>query len=76
MPPPLIPATGRLQGSRSGRRRGPLPGSKSLTNRFLVLAALADERPAAPPLRSRDTVLMAQALPDPRHQIEDIGDQD
>ncbi|MER7545468.1 3-phosphoshikimate 1-carboxyvinyltransferase [Spirillospora sp. NPDC127506] len=41
----------------------PLPGSKSMTNRALVLAALA----AAPgrvvrPLRSRDTDLMAAAL--------------
>ncbi|RFS84964.1 3-phosphoshikimate 1-carboxyvinyltransferase [Actinomadura spongiicola] len=41
----------------------PLPGSKSMTNRALVLAALAD----APsrivrPLRSRDTDLMAGAL--------------
>ncbi len=40
-----------------------LPGSKSLTNRYLVIAALA----AGPsrlraPLRSRDTALMAQAL--------------
>ena len=40
-----------------------LPGSKSLTNRVLVLAALA----AGPsriigPLRARDTVLMAEAL--------------
>src|SRR5919198_5881420 len=40
-----------------------LPGSKSMTNRALVLAALA----AAPtvirrPLRSRDTLLMAAAL--------------
>jgi 3-phosphoshikimate 1-carboxyvinyltransferase len=40
-----------------------LPGSKSLTNRYLVLAALA----AGPsrlrrPLRSRDTLLMAGAL--------------
>ncbi len=40
-----------------------LPGSKSLTNRELVLAALAD----APsllraPLRSRDTLLMVEAL--------------
>ena len=41
----------------------PLPGSKSLTNRYLVLAALADgtSRLRAP-LRSRDTLLMAQAL--------------
>lgn len=42
-----------------------LPGSKSLTNRYLVLAALADgpSRLRAP-LRSRDTLLMAQALRD------------
>ncbi|TDB85423.1 3-phosphoshikimate 1-carboxyvinyltransferase [Actinomadura sp. 7K534] len=40
-----------------------LPGSKSMTNRALVLAALADA-PAriTRPLRSRDTVLMADAL--------------
>ncbi|GAA1886261.1 3-phosphoshikimate 1-carboxyvinyltransferase [Lapillicoccus jejuensis] len=41
----------------------PLPGSKSLTNRFLVLAALANDRSRLRlPLRSRDTLLMAQAL--------------
>lgn len=40
-----------------------LPGSKSLTNRALVLAALADGRSVVRrPLRSRDTELMAQAL--------------
>ena len=40
-----------------------LPGSKSLTNRALVLAAVAD-RPSVVrrALRSRDTVLMADAL--------------
>ncbi|HEU5266584.1 MAG TPA: 3-phosphoshikimate 1-carboxyvinyltransferase [Jatrophihabitans sp.] len=40
-----------------------LPGSKSLTNRLLVLAALADgpSRLIAP-LRARDTLLMAGAL--------------
>lgn len=40
-----------------------LPGSKSITNRALVLAALAD-RPSliVRPLRSRDTLLMAAAL--------------
>lgn len=40
-----------------------LPGSKSLTNRALILAALADgpSRVHAP-LRARDTLLMAQAL--------------
>ena len=40
-----------------------LPGSKSLTNRYLVLAALADgPSRLRRPLRSRDTVLMAGAL--------------
>jgi 3-phosphoshikimate 1-carboxyvinyltransferase len=40
-----------------------LPGSKSLTNRVLVLAALA-ESPSriVAPLRARDTLLMADAL--------------
>lgn len=40
-----------------------LPGSKSLTNRYLVVAALADDRSRLRrPLRSRDTLLMAEAL--------------
>jgi len=40
-----------------------LPGSKSLTNRYLVLAALAAEPSRLrAPLRSRDTMLMAAAL--------------
>lgn len=40
-----------------------LPGSKSLTNRYLVLAALADGTSRLRrPLRSRDTLLMAEAL--------------
>ena len=40
-----------------------LPGSKSLTNRYLVLAALANDRSRLrSPLRSRDTLLMATAL--------------
>jgi 3-phosphoshikimate 1-carboxyvinyltransferase len=40
-----------------------LPGSKSMTNRALVLAALADEPGAITrPLRARDTLLMAGAL--------------
>lgn len=40
-----------------------LPGSKSLTNRALVLAALADGPSVVRrALRSRDTLLMAQAL--------------
>ena len=41
----------------------PLPGSKSVTNRALVLAALAEGRSVVRrPLRSRDTELMAEAL--------------
>lgn len=40
-----------------------LPGSKSLTNRYLVLAALAQEPSRLrAPLRSRDTALMAAAV--------------
>ncbi|GAA4636630.1 3-phosphoshikimate 1-carboxyvinyltransferase [Actinoallomurus vinaceus] len=40
-----------------------LPGSKSMTNRALVLATLADEPSMIRrPLRSRDTLLMAGAL--------------
>jgi len=50
----------------------PLPGSKSLTNRALILAALADgpSRVSAP-LRARDTLLMAQALRALGTSIED-----
>ncbi|MGM1062970.1 3-phosphoshikimate 1-carboxyvinyltransferase [Saccharothrix sp. Mg75] len=41
----------------------PVPGSKSITNRALVLAALADGPSTVhAPLRSRDTTLMAAAL--------------
>lgn len=52
-----------------------VPGSKSLTNRFLVLAALA-EGPSLlrAPLRSRDTLLMAQALRSMGIDIVDVGD--
>src|SRR5690348_15121921 len=40
-----------------------LPGSKSLTNRLLLLAALADSPSRlVAPLRARDTLLMADAL--------------
>jgi 3-phosphoshikimate 1-carboxyvinyltransferase len=40
-----------------------VPGSKSLTNRYLVLAALAEEPSRLrSPLHSRDTALMAAAL--------------
>ena len=49
-----------------------LPGSKSLTNRFLVLAALAnDTSRLRRPLRSRDTLLMAEALRSLGARVED-----
>lgn len=51
-----------------------LPGSKSLTNRFLVLAALAaGASRLRAPLRSRDTLLMAAALRSMGTVIEDDG---
>jgi 3-phosphoshikimate 1-carboxyvinyltransferase len=54
-----------------------LPGSKSLTNRYLVLAALAnDVSRLRLPLRSRDTLLMAQALRTLGAQVEDVDDGD
>ncbi len=51
-----------------------LPGSKSLTNRALVLAALAD-RPStvSQPLRARDTALMAAGLRAMGTRVEDVG---
>jgi len=50
-----------------------LPGSKSLTNRYLVLAALASDRSRLrAPLRSRDTLLMADALRSLGVDIEDV----
>lgn len=50
-----------------------LPGSKSLTNRYLVLAALASDRSRLrAPLRSRDTLLMAQALRELGVAIDDV----
>ncbi|MEO6885155.1 MAG: 3-phosphoshikimate 1-carboxyvinyltransferase [Jatrophihabitantaceae bacterium] len=51
-----------------------LPGSKSLTNRYLITAALADgpSRIAAP-LQARDTLLMADALRALGVLIEDDG---
>lgn len=52
-----------------------LPGSKSLTNRALVLASIAD-RPSVVrrALRSRDTVLMARALAALGAGIDTAGD--
>lgn len=50
-----------------------LPGSKSLTNRYLVLASLASSTSVLrAPLRSRDTLLMAQALRGLGATIEDV----
>lgn len=56
-PWPAPTATGPLHATVA------LPGSKSLTNRALILAALADGPSVVRrALRSRDTLLMAQAL--------------
>ena len=55
----LHPVTGAVQASVC------LPGSKSITNRALLLAALADgESRLRAPLHSNDTFYMAQALRD------------
>ncbi len=55
----------------------PLPGSKSVTNRALVLAALADGRSVVRrPLRSRDTELMAAALRGLGVEVADTADGD
>ena len=52
-----------------------LPGSKSLTNRALVLAALADGPSVVRrALRSRDTLLMAQALTALGATVDTSGD--
>ena len=50
------------------------PGSKSVTNRALVLAALAEDPVVITnPLRARDTLLMAEALRALGSVIEDSG---
>jgi 3-phosphoshikimate 1-carboxyvinyltransferase len=55
----------------------PLPGSKSVTNRALVLAALADGRSTVRrPLRSRDTELMAAGLRALGVSVRDTPDGD
>ncbi|PJJ72793.1 3-phosphoshikimate 1-carboxyvinyltransferase [Diaminobutyricimonas aerilata] len=52
-----------------------LPGSKSLTNRELVLAALADgPSTLRAPLHSRDTSLMVEALRALGVGVEEVGD--
>jgi 3-phosphoshikimate 1-carboxyvinyltransferase len=51
-----------------------LPGSKSITNRALILAALAgDASLVRRPLRSRDTLLMAGALRALGVSIDEVG---
>ncbi|NYE37673.1 3-phosphoshikimate 1-carboxyvinyltransferase [Nocardioides cavernae] len=51
-----------------------LPGSKSLTNRALVLAAIADGPSVVRrPLRSRDTLLMAAALRSLGTRVDDTA---
>ena len=61
--------------SRPVRARVVVPGSKSLTNRLLVLAALADgPSRLRRPLRSRDTTLMARSLQQLGADVTDDGD--
>lgn len=51
-----------------------IPGSKSVTNRALILAALADGTSLLTrPLRSRDTLLMAAGLRSLGVKIEDVA---
>ncbi|KAA2260964.1 3-phosphoshikimate 1-carboxyvinyltransferase [Solihabitans fulvus] len=57
------------------RARVPVPGSKSITNRALLLAALADGPSTLhAPLRSRDTLLMAAALRTLGAGVTDLAD--
>ncbi len=52
-----------------------LPGSKSLTNRVLLLAALSDgPSTLTGPLRARDTTLMADGLRSLGVGVESVGD--
>ncbi|MEP7021975.1 MAG: 3-phosphoshikimate 1-carboxyvinyltransferase [Pseudonocardiales bacterium] len=61
---------------RPVRARVELPGSKSQTNRVLILAALADGvSRISRPLRARDTLLMADALRALGATIVDDGDE-
>jgi 3-phosphoshikimate 1-carboxyvinyltransferase len=57
------------------RARLTLPGSKSITNRALILAALADAPTTITgPLRARDTELMAAAIGSLGATVEPAGD--
>jgi 3-phosphoshikimate 1-carboxyvinyltransferase len=65
-PAPTAPSAGGWRAPRSPGRLAAtveLPGSKSLTNRMLILAAISSSPTRiTAPLRARDTLLMAQAL--------------
>lgn len=59
-PAPLAPASNEAAGKNALVH---IPGSKSLTNRYLLLAALADSPSyLRAPLHSRDSALMIEAL--------------
>ena len=59
-PAPLVPASSEAAGKNALVH---IPGSKSLTNRYLLLAALADSPSyLRAPLHSRDSALMIEAL--------------
>lgn len=59
-PAPLAPASSEADGKNALVH---IPGSKSLTNRYLLLAALADSPSyLRAPLHSRDSALMIEAL--------------
>ena len=59
-PAPLVPASSETAGKNALVH---IPGSKSLTNRYLLLAALADSPSYfRAPLHSRDSALMIEAL--------------
>ena len=59
-PAPLAPASSNAAGKNALVH---IPGSKSLTNRYLLLAALADSPSyLRAPLHSRDSALMIEAL--------------
>ena len=54
----------------------PVPGSKSLTNRYLLLAAIASEPTQLHrPLHSRDSVLMVDALRALGVRVENVDDE-
>lgn len=77
-PPHTPPATGDWQAPVAGSgvtAALTVPGSKSLTNRYLVLAALAESASDLRGwLRSRDTLLMIEALRSLGAVIEEDGD--